>query len=361
MIRHRLHAAAILLALPFLLATGWQGESAKPLTKKPAEPSPVLLYDTLVDPSVLVEARGTGALPLLLIYQYCSPESKSTGNIDVGAVLMCIDRLTQGEPPTWGMLDFEYSFTDRMQAGTGGAGAIHARDEMIRLIRAVRAAFPKTRWTFYGVPFLPYWLDHRSWLEATDDRKRTEIIRCAEMYGPIVAECDWVSPSIYPVYDPSMFDAPERTAVRGAGVAWRSAQVGFARLLSRGKPVIPTVSPVWQPGGRAPSGGVVPPDQFLEDQVRPAVGAGASGVAIWTSYDRLISAACEERPESSSVEFPRANLAKALLGGTVPEDWKAPGLAQRMRECAAQVVLRSLRDVRRMQDALAPSSRTGPS
>ncbi|MBM4006030.1 MAG: hypothetical protein FJ292_00450 [Planctomycetes bacterium] len=361
MSRHRLHVAAIALALPFLLATAWQGEPAMPQTTKLAEPTPVLLYDTLVDPSVLVEARGTGALPLLLIYQYCSPDSKSTGNIDVGAVLMCIDRLTQGDPPAWGMLDFEYRFTDRMQAGVGGAGAIHARDEMIRLIRAVRAAFPKTRWTFYGVPFLPYWLDHRSWLDATDDRKRTEMMQCAEMYGPIVAECDWVSPSIYPVYDPSMFDAPQRAGVRRAGIAWRSAQIGFARLLARGKPVIPTISPVWQPGGLAPSGRVVPPDQFVDDQVRPALAAGASGVAIWTSYDRLIAAACEERPESPSVEFPRANLASSLLGGAVPEDWKAPGLAQRMRECAAQVVLRSLRDVRRPDDAGAPPSSSGPS
>lgn len=338
-----------------------QAGTTPPATKSETA-SPVLLYDTLVDPSVLVEARETGASPLLLIYQYCSPDSKSSGNIDVAAVLMCIDRLTQGEPPAWGMLDIEYGFTDRMQQGVGGPGARHARDEMIRLMRAVRAAYPRTRWTYYGVPFLPYWLNHRSWLDATEEQKRAEMTRCAEMYGPIVAECDWVSPSIYAVYDPAMFKPPEQSGVRRAGVAWRTAQVGFARLLARGKPVIPTISPVWQPGGRTPSGGVVPPDQFVEDQVLPAMRAGAAGVAIWTAYVSMIDAATRTAEDTTrSGEFPRDNMARSLLDGAVPADWKSPELPARLRAGAAKVVLRALRDARAAQRSVAaPAPATTP-
>jgi len=335
-------------------------QSASPATPQDGtarSKPPVLLYDTLVDPSVLLEARRAEALPLLLIYQYCSPDSKTSGEIDVGAVLRCIDRLTQGDPPAWGMLDFEYGFTDRMQKGVDGPGALRARDEMIRLIKAVRAAYPRTRWTYYGVPFLPYWLEHRSWLDASNEMKRLEMTRCAQMYGPLVAECDWVSPSIYPVYDPAMFSPPERADVRRAGIAWRIAQVGFARLLAQGKPVIPMISPVWQPGGRTPSGGVVPSDQFVEDQVRPALRAGASGLAIWTAYTQMIDSATRTTEDRTATgEFPRDNLARSLLDGALPQDWTAPDLPPRLRKRAADVVLRALRDVRSVDPVESQSS-----
>jgi hypothetical protein len=345
------------------LVAGLGGQSLTPTdAARPPEnhgapaKQPVLLYDTLVDPSVLIEARRTEAIPLLIVYQYCSPDSKSTGNIDVGAVLRCIDRVTMGDPPSWGMLDFEYGFTDRMQKGVDGPGARHARDEMIRLIRAVRAAYPRTRWTYYGVPFLPYWLEHRSWIDSSDQMKRAEMTRCVEMYGPLVAECDWVSPSIYPVYDPAMFDPPERASVRRAGVAWRSAQVGFARVLAGEKPVIPMISPVWQPGGRTPAGGVVPSDQFVEDQVRPALQAGAAGLAIWTAYGQMIDSATRSAEDRTVAgEFPRENMARSLLDGVLPENWTSPELAARLRSRAANVVLRALRDVRSVEQVPAPA------
>ena len=238
--------------------------------QQPAKPPVTLLYDTLVDPSVVMAARATQSQPLMIAYQYCSPESQKTGRIEVGAVLMCIDKMTSGDPPEWGMLDFEYNFTDRMQKGLTPEAKV-AREEMVKLIRAVRAAYPRTKWTYYGVPFLPYWMDGKSWTDASDEQKRALMESCAQMYEPLVAECDWVSPSIYPVYDPTMFKPYEQAGVRAAGVAWRTAQVAFAKLLGRGKPVIPTISPLWQPGGLAASGTVVPPREFVLDQVQPAL------------------------------------------------------------------------------------------
>lgn len=323
-------------------------------TRQAAKPTITLLYDTLVDPSVVTAARATRAQPLMIAYQYCSPDSQKTGRIEIGAVLMCIDKMTSGDPPEWGMLDFEYNFTDRMQKGLTPE-AVTARDEMVKLIRAVRAAYPRTKWTYYGVPFLPYWMDGKSWTDASEEQKRVTMEACVKMYAPLVAECDWVSPSIYPVYDPSMFKPYEQAGVRAAGVAWRMAQVGFAKLLAQGKPVIPTISPVWQPGGLAAPGTVVPPRQFVMDQVQPAIRAGAAGVAIWTSYGKLIDQKADESAEVAETgEFPRRYLVKALLDGREPANWKDPAVAEAMRQAAARVVLRSLRDVRGFQDGLVP-------
>jgi hypothetical protein len=343
-------------AAPALACLAMAGDPPAGDAAQAPKPSVTLLYDTLVDPSVVVPARQTRALPLMIAYQYCSPDAQKTGRIDVGAVLMCIDRMTSGEPPEWGMLDFEYGFTDRMQKGLTPEARV-ARDEMVKLIRAVRAAYPRTKWTYYGVPFLPYWMEGKSWSDASEPQKRQVMESCAEMYAPLVAECDWVSPSIYPVYDPSMFKPYEQSGVRAAGVAWRSAQVGFARLLAAGKPVIPTVSPVWQPGGLAAAGTVVPPRQFVQDQVQPALRAGAAGVAVWTSYGKLIDQKLAESPEAAEAgEFPRKNLVKAFLDGREPQDWKDPAVAEVMRRDAARVVLRSLRDVRACEAGTVPEA-----
>ena len=323
---------------------------------QPAKSPTTLLYDTLVDPSVVVAARATQSQPLMIAYQYCSPESLKTGRIEVGAVLMCIDKMTSGDPPEWGMLDFEYNFTDRMQKGLTPEAKV-AREEMVKLIRAVRAAYPRTKWTYYGVPFLPYWMDGKSWSDASDEQKRALMESCAQMYEPLVAECDWVSPSIYPVYDPTMFKPYEQAGVRAAGVAWRTAQVAFAKLLGRGKPVIPTISPLWQPGGLAASGTVVPPREFVLDQVQPAFRAGAAGVAIWTSCGKLIDQkAAETAAVAETGEFPRKNLVKAFLDGREPTNWKDPAVLEVMRQAAARMVLRSLRDVRAFQDGKIPEA-----
>ena len=348
---------AVALAMA-LAAAAFQKPAAD---EPPARPPLVLLHDTLVDASVVADATRTGAKPLLLVYQYTSPDSAKTGEIDILKVIEAIDRMSGGDPPEWGMLDFEYAFTDRLQRGADDPTAKAATAQMVRLIRAVKSTYPRTKWTYYGVPFVPYWIRNESWDDADTAAKRVTLTEASRVYAPIVAECDWVSPSIYPVYDPAEVQESLRSGVRQAGVAWRRAQVGLAKLLAKDKPVIPTVSPVWQPNGKAPAGAVVPPIQFVEDQVAPAVRAGAAGVAVWTSYDRIIKAACTEAPKPQSPEeFPRDNLVKAFLDGRAPLDWSAPGVASQMRERAARVVLRSLRDVRAWEAGRTPDAAAAP-
>jgi hypothetical protein len=352
--------ASLLATLAVVLAAAPSDPPVAPATPS-ASPESVLLYDTLVDVSVVADAAATGARPLLLVYQYTSPDSAKTGDIDVLKVLDAIDHMTGGEPPAWGMLDFEYAFTDRLQKGPEDPGAVHATAEMLKLLRAVKSTYPRTKWTFYGVPFVPYWLQNESWDDADDNVKRVTLTNASRTYGPIIDQCDWVSPSVYPVYDPAAYPESRQGSVRRAGIAWRRAQVGLARLLAKGKPVIPMVSPVWQPNGNAPAGMPVPSEQFVQDQVAPVMRGGAAGVAIWTSYDRIIKAACATREATSPEEFPRENLCKAFLDGRMPIDWQAPGVAEQLRSRAAVVVLKALRDVRAWQaDQASSPTPNGP-
>lgn len=341
-----------------LLSLAWQ---SAPVGQTPAPIPLKLLYDTLVDVSIVADALKTEAEPVLIVYQYTSPDSATTGEIDVPKVLSAIAKMTAGEQPEWGMLDFEYKFTDRLQKGADDPQAQFATAQMLKLLRSVKASFPATKWTFYGVPFVPYWMQNKSWDDADESIRRSTLTEAGKAYAPIAAECDWVSPSIYPVYDPADYPEAQRADVRRAGVAWRRVQVALARLIARGKPVIPMVSPVWQPNGKAPAGTPVPPVQFIEDQVVPAMRAGAMGVAIWTSYDRIIQAACKQSIDPAKPEeFPRALLARAFLGDRQPEDWSAPQVAVRLREQAAKVVLRALRDVRAWQIGRVPEASAPP-
>jgi hypothetical protein len=55
----------------------------------------------------------------------------------------------------------------------------------------------------------------------------------------------------------------------------------FDRASVVARPIIPVVSPWFQPGGVATSYQAIPMDEFCAEQVRPAIEAGANGMAVW--------------------------------------------------------------------------------
>jgi hypothetical protein len=54
------------------------------------------------------------------------------------------------------------------------------------------------------------------------------------------------------------------------------------------KPVIPAVSPWFQPGGRATTLAPIPLPELLSDQIQPCIDAGANGFALWGAMDYFL-------------------------------------------------------------------------
>lgn len=317
-----------------------------------AIPSLTILFDEIPDPSLVQRAQSLEAQRYLIIYQGADPNAARTGSIDVDAVIRAIEEQTRGGAPRWGMLDFEDPFTTNLQRGADDPRCQASVSTMVAAMRAVRARFPNIRWTYYGTPFVPYWLDGKTWITAAPDAKGALLQKLFKVYAPIVAECDWVSTSIYPVYDPTMFDAANPQTVREHGRAWRTAAVGLAKILADGKPVIPTVSPVWQPNGVARAGTSVGQQQFIEDQVEPAAAAGARGVALWTGLGHGIELAVgglERHPdqdEKFGTRVWRDAFVAQYLGGQVPTNWSDPSLKAMIARSASNTILDSMRWIR---------------
>lgn len=357
-------AAASALAVAFWAgaAVPPQAPTTQPPTAQTAQRDPlVLLYDTLPNRNARERVGALGASSFYILYQSCDPQCSKSGVIDSEAVLKAIASETKDQTPAWGMLDFEEPFNADLQKGPDSPEGARAIATMIQTVRAVKARFPQTKWTYYGVPWLSYWLGSRGWMSATPLAKREALERAAAIYGALIKELDWVSPTVYPKYDPRLAAPDQRSTVADEGKAWRTAQVGLASLLAQGKPVIPTVAPYWTPGGKADFCRVVSAAELIDDQVAPSVAAGATGIAIWTAIDYFIniSTDCTGTPVTKEDNFGapewRAAFVADYLDNKVPADWCDPTLKQRLLLNTSDTIaaaLTRIRDWERAQSGL---------
>ncbi len=330
-----------------------------------AAPAPIeqrlptlLLIDSLPDPSQSECLERDRVGPWVCIGQ--DPSSYQTGVIDLDDVLNRIQYRTRGNLPKWMMLDFEDPFFKNLAAPRDSPEYKRTVYSMVTAIRAMKQRWPESKWTYYGLPNLPYWLDGKTWGNASREAMKTALDEAAAAAAPIIAECDWVSVSIYSPYDPAMVipgdshsleGTPE--SVRADGRQWRKARVGLAKLLANGKPVIPNVCPYWTPGGIAPTAREIPARQFIEDQVAPALAEGANGLAVWTGIGyqiQMVTAVAEKQESVGEQGFGVTEWRKALasdyLGGATNIDWADPAIRARLEAGTSQFLCRSLNNIR---------------
>jgi hypothetical protein len=349
-----LRISTFALCFGTLLGTLLGADTARMADKKPRRLA-TILFDDLPDPASLDEAKALGASAYIVIYQASDPNAIKTGEIDVPRVLEYIRGLASKAPlPAWGMLDFEDPFHEHVQKP--GASEEHRRavNSMIHLVQSVRRDFPGTKWTYYGVPFLPYWPKSESWVTANATVKRDAINAAIASYSELVSELDWISPTIYAKYDPREFPGQPPEQVRAAGRAWRAAEVGLAKLMANGKPVIPTVCPWWSIGGKAPVNRFIDRRQVLVDQVIPAIEMGADGVAFWNALGYVVdmTTASQDRenryPKSELVSWRAAIQADYFVDNPV-SDWSAPGVRSAVAAKLSATMVRGMQDVAEWQ------------
>lgn len=313
-----------------------------------------ILYDAIPDSNAIVRAGASNANPYLVIYESIDPTAKKTGLIDINILLSYIRTQTKAGLPDWCMLDFEEPFHEAMQEGIDSQKCKITILNMINAIRAVRREFPNSKWTYYGMPFLPYWLDGGlSWDKAPQDLKRKSIEKAAAIYNSLIQEMDWVSPSIYAQYDPKFFPGQSPENIREGGRSWRVAQVGLAKLLSNGKPIIPTISPWWvSTTARCDVYTVINAKEFIEDQVIPAIKMGATGLALWAALpyikDGIIAVDQSQYPQDPKTGVPawRAAVIKDYLNNQTPKDWSDKDVAQRLTAGMGLTYTNSISNIR---------------
>jgi hypothetical protein len=290
----------------------------------------------------------------LIVYQSdfgaYDPSDQTAVDVDSNAVIEVIrQKLSKASYSEWGVLDIENPFDEVLKNGPADARFDRAVASLVNVIRAVRTAYPQMKWTYYGFPRVPYWMGMNDWGQLTKDQREIKYAEFARNYEPIMAEMDWFMPSLYDVYERAQ-QMPRCASPREVAEAeYRKACVyavnrWFTRAGVAERPIIPVVSPWFQPGGVATAYKAIPMDEFCAEQVRPAIEAGASGMAIWGEMGFFLKMATasnlptaqyvrdwQEQTRSafaSLVPAGSAALSPSAPASPTSIDWFAPSTAQ---------------------------------
>jgi hypothetical protein len=283
------------------------------------------------------------AVKYLAVYQDdVDPSIKTTGVINPAAVVAEVARLRAlGWNSEWGMLDFEEPFDAVLSHGQLNHPLYETvMTSLVDTIRAVKAAFPDMKWTYYGMPRIHYWVygvGGQDWDSVSESTRTAAYEFYLAPYAPLMSELDWVMPSLYDLHSRAL-NAPAGAAsgALAAERSWRRANVEAVRhhyesTLQPIPPIIPVVSPWFQPGGTAPVIGAIPLDEFMEEQVEPCIEAGANGIAIWGAMAYYLTLATfPDLPPSYAglTAVCRHLFAQQYLGGVNPNsvDWFDPAI-----------------------------------
>jgi hypothetical protein len=267
-----------------------------PVSKKPggatppsqpaasAESEVIVLFDEV--PGLGAQTPPAGSEHYVGIYQDNADLGARSGVVNPARVVAHTRTVLQSNPNAkWGMLDFEFPYDEILMHGPSDPRHEEAVKSLVATVRAVRAEFPQVRWTYYGFPRLPYWIGMKDWGMLTDAERSEIYAKAHASYGAILDELDWVQPSLYDKYEDAL-EMPRSGSPRAeAEAAYRRGCVEVVAKWYEGRrpapPILPAVSPWFQPGGRATVFRAIPREEFLREQVRPAIAAGAAGISIW--------------------------------------------------------------------------------
>ena len=309
-----------------------QSGSGRTVPAAPAAAPPrtfTILYDwaPASDPSISAMLEKARAQPYILVYQNVDLPSIQSGIIDSSKIIADVRQRFGNNPTGWGMLDFEDPFDSVLQAGPSHPKYETCVKSMLQALRDTKRAFPNVKWTYYGIPGLAYWPGGTLWSKANPEKRQAEIERQIEGYGPVLAELDWYSPCLYDVYrlDTMSEDAKAEHLVNER--EYRIARVNVIREFLRRKglparPILPSVSPFFAPGGNTIENGVIPRDEVIRDQILPAIAAKCDGIAIWTCGNWYVQQATRPtEPSNSTQKRVRECYRAGFLAGTEPTSW----------------------------------------
>jgi hypothetical protein len=273
----------------------------------PELPKPVVLYEEGLDAVGLAALTELGAQRYFVVYQNnADTGAQKTGVIDPSKVARYVVETKGDTPEGWGVLDFENPFDNMLQKDPTSEQSKAAIKSMVETIRVMKRAFPRVRWTYYGMPGLKYYLPDGDWSKASARTKTAEVEHQLAAYGPVLSECDWLAPCVYYTVGDARGSKTASLEVREATRAWiaeRTAMcVRFAAKRGHPVPVIPFASPLYMPGGGARAFSVIPSEVMEEDVLLPVLKGGAAGLCIWTGASTFIGIATDARPGDTMTE-----------------------------------------------------------
>ncbi len=175
----------------------------------------------------------------------------------------------------------------------------------------------------------------------------------SQAFAPVVAECDWISPSIYDRHDTRQYPTQ---LVRDRQVeVYRlrnSAMVELSKaMIAESGPDPIDRSCRWSTSTTPRAGNTVetrkiPREQIVEKQLRPAIEAGADSIAIWTGAGHYAHIATSPPNPSFRLQSQvRDSVRLAYLGGETPDTWVSEAVRAEIIDHFGNTIRQAVEDV----------------
>ncbi len=267
---------------------GNSATNARSAPPPPDSPDALLLTETypgrslavacLPDEQFIATAEAAGAVRCVILYQ---STGETRGAFDEAKFRANLKRVVPDVPGVLALLDFEGRWMKFLEIDdTSSEEFVMGESEYLNLLRIAREERPRAKWSVYGIPTMRYFGASTrgttiAWNKATPESRKKAMDK-GRRAQRIIDACDWVAPTIYDPY----LDSKNSTN-RKAGQAHVFDKVSLAVEMARGKPVMPLVWHRVHDTNKSDGLTLLPVEEFIDGQIKPALAAGAVGVVWW--------------------------------------------------------------------------------
>lgn len=307
----------------------------------------ILIHDGEYDPKTMYLFDELGIDGVTYITQGDDPTAEETGSIDIDLMIQKLRTRNPDGIQGWLEIDFESPFVPILRDSDTDPRFEETHALMQTFVTRVRTAFPDALVTIYNVPSLPYWIEQSdgsvtSWETITVEQRATALARL-ENLKPLLDQMDWFLPRFYDIRPTWLIPEERREKVVAAEIEYRKAHVEWLRAYvdASDRPhrkIIPVVRTRLVAGASQFAkyvGTQVPIEEFLTEQVHPAIDSGADGVFIWGGGDNYAIHIAFTPPD----RWPEDVLQKThqrfrnlgALGPTEKLHWQSPSQKQKFQ------------------------------
>ena len=260
----------------------------------------VLIHDGKYDPHTMRLFERLGVDDVTYISQGDDPEAEETGRINIESLILQLSKKNPDGVQGWLEIDFESPFVPILRDGDADPRFEETLEHMRTFVERTQDAFPEADVTIYNVPSLPFWVpqpdgSYLAWGQQSSEQRAATLQRL-EQVKPLLDQMDWFLPRFYDVRPSSLLPEKDREKIVASEIDYRKAHVEWLReyIDQSDRPdrkIIPVVKTRLVAGSTEFAdyvGTQVPIEEFLTEQVVPAIEAGSDGVFIWGGGDNYI-------------------------------------------------------------------------
>lgn len=196
----------------------------------------------------------------------------------------------------YAMLDYEGDWFRSLDKGANTKENELITRVMVEALQELKKRFPKVKWSYYGIPKVPYWLpDPRTgrtelnWGNAPREVKESVMEMKLNAYRGLLLHCDYMNPSLYNRYDPEDDEVKIHIPnIENVEYEYRKAATLIARKVNEVNgtsiPILPMFSHTYAVGGDVEYPGKLVDKDFLNKTMfRPNLDVGVDGFMYWNA------------------------------------------------------------------------------